>query len=115
MIYGITGSFASVFMLAKGYTNTHIGLTLAAANIIGVLLQPVVADHMDRTKGIKIVDVMAQMTVIMLLAAAGFFFFRDGSFLLASVFVVILALQGVMQPLLNTLAFRLSECVNFIL
>lgn len=110
MIYGIVGSFASVFMLAKGYTNTHIGLTLAAANIIGVLLQPVIADRMDRTKGITIVDPMAQMTLAMILAGAGFFFFRDGSLLLASVFVIILALQAAMQPLLNTLAFRLSEC-----
>ena len=26
MIYAVTGSFASVFMLEKGYNNTHIGM-----------------------------------------------------------------------------------------
>ena len=40
MIYGITGSFASVFMLAKGYNNMHIGMMFAAANLLALGLQP---------------------------------------------------------------------------
>ena len=56
MIYAVAGSFASVFMLAKGYTNTHIGITLAAASLIAVVLEPFVADRMDRSKGIQIID-----------------------------------------------------------
>ena len=36
MIYGITGSFASVFMLAKGYNNMHIGMTLAAVVFMSI-------------------------------------------------------------------------------
>lgn len=109
-IYGIAGSFASVFMLAKGYTNTQIGIMFAAANLLGMILQPIVADRMDRTKGIKLIDAMALLTAVMLLSGAGFFFFRDGSFMLASVLVIILALHTVLQPLSNTLAFRLGEC-----
>ena len=27
MIYAVVGSFASVFMLAKGYSNSQIGIT----------------------------------------------------------------------------------------
>jgi len=110
MIYAITGSFASVFMLAKGYTNTHIGMTLAMANLLGLLLQPVIADRMDRTKGIKMLDATAQMAVIIMLAGAGYFVFGDGSFMLASVSVIVLAIHTVLQPLTNSLAFRLSEC-----
>ena len=44
MIYGITGSFASVFMLAKGYDNMHIGITLAAAHLLALVLQPLHGD-----------------------------------------------------------------------
>ena len=44
MIYGITGSFASVFMLAKGYSNMHIGMMFAAAIsavlVVHSLIQP---------------------------------------------------------------------------
>ena len=71
MIYGITGSFASVFMLAKGYSNMHIGITMAAANLLALGLQPFVADHMDRAKGIKIIDAIVWMTVLMMLTGVG--------------------------------------------
>jgi len=116
MIYGITGSFASVFMLAKGYDNMHIGITLAAANLLALGLQPFVADHMDKAKGIKIIDASAWMTLLMMLTGAGYFVFTGGSFMLAAVIVAILAIHALLQPLLNSLAFRLSESgtnVNF--
>lgn len=116
MIYGITGSFASVFMLAKGYDNMHIGITLAAANLLALGLQPFVADHMDKAKGIKIIDASVWMTLLMMLTGAGYFVFTGGSFMLAAVIVAILAIHALLQPLLNSLAFRLSESgtnVNF--
>ena len=109
MIYGITGSFASVFMLAKGYDNMHIGMTLAAANLLAPGLQPFVADHMDKAKGIKIIDATVWMTLLMMLTGVGYFVFTGGSFMLAAVIVAILAIHALLQPLLNSLAFRLSE------
>ena len=109
MIYGITGSFASVFMLAKGYNNMHIGMTLAAANLLALALQPFVADHMDRAKGIKIIDASAWMTLLMMLIGAGYFVFSGGSLLLAAAIAAILAVHALLQPLLNSLAFRLGE------
>ena len=109
MIYGITGSFASVFMLAKGYDNMHIGMTLAAANLLALGLQPFVADHMDKAKGIKIIDATVWMTLLMMLTGVGYFVFTGGSFMLAAVIVAILAIHALLQPLLNSLAFRLSE------
>ena len=109
MIYAIAGSFASVFMLAKGYNNMDIGMTLAAANLLALGLQPFVADHMDRAKGIKIIDASVWMTVLMMLTGAGYFVFSGGSFMLAAAIVVILAIHALLQPLLNSLTFRLSE------
>ena len=116
MIYGITGSFASVFMLAKGYDNMHIGMTLAAANLLALGLQPFVADHMDRAKGIKIIDASVWMTFLMMLICMGYFVFAGRSFMLAAAIAAVLAIHALLQPLLNTLSFRLSESgtnVNF--
>lgn len=109
MIYAIAGSFASVFMLAKGYDNVHIGMTLAAANLLALALQPYVADHMDRAKGIRLIDAAAWMTLIMMIAAVGLFIFGDGSFMLAAILAFVLAVHALAQPLLNSLGFRLSE------
>ena len=50
IIYAVVSSFASVFMLAKGYTNSQIGMTLAAANVLAVIMQPLIADFVDRSK-----------------------------------------------------------------
>lgn len=110
MIYAIAGSFASVFMLAKGYSNLHIGMTIAAANFVAVSLQPFVADRMDRVRGITLIDTLAWLTLGMMLAGTGYFVFSGGTFMLAFVIVTVLAIHAVIQPLLNTLAFRLSEC-----
>lgn len=109
MIYGITGSFASVFMLAKGYDNMHIGLTLAAANLLALGMQPFVADHMDKAKGIKIIDATVWMTLLMMLTCVGYFVFAGRSFMLAAAIAAVLAIHALLQPLLNSLAFRLGE------
>ena len=39
-VYCVISSFASVFLLEAGYTNTEIGLLLAAGNIASVVIQP---------------------------------------------------------------------------
>ena len=109
MIYGITGSFASVFMLAKGYNNMHIGIMFAAANLLALGLQPFVADHMDRAKGIKIIDASVWLTLLIMLTGVGYFVFGNGTFMLAAALAAVLAIHALIQPLLNSLAFRLSE------
>lgn len=109
MVYGIIGSFASVFMLAKGYDNMHIGMTLAAANLLAFVMQPFIADRMDRARGIKLIDSSVYMTLAMMLIGAGYFIFEGGSFMLASAIVLILAVHALLQPGLNSLAFRLSK------
>lgn len=109
MVYGIIGSFASVFMLAKGYDNMHIGMTLAAANLLAFVMQPFIADRMDTARGIKLIDSSVYMTLAMMLIGAGYFIFAGGSFMLAAAIVLILAVHALLQPGLNSLAFRLSK------
>ncbi|MDO4745792.1 MAG: MFS transporter, partial [Bacillota bacterium] len=55
MFYGVVSSFASVFLLAKGFSNWNIGVTLAVANVLAVILQPVVADVADRAKKLSVI------------------------------------------------------------
>ena len=109
MIYAIAGSLASVFMLAKGYSNLYIGMTLAAANIVAMGLQPFIADHMDKAKGVTLIDTVAWSTLVIMIIGAGYFFFKGGTFMLALVIMLVLAIHALLQPLMNTLAFRLSE------
>ena len=57
MYFGISASFASAFLLAKGYSNAEIGLILAVGNILAVFLQPLIADLADRSKKLSLIGV----------------------------------------------------------
>ena len=57
MVYAVVSSFASVFLLAKGYSNAQIGVTLAAANILAVVLQPLTANVTDRSSRVGAIGI----------------------------------------------------------
>ena len=116
VIYAVVSSFASVFMLAKGYTNSQIGVTLAAANVLAVIIQPLLADFVDRSKRFDVLGTTGFLTVCMMIFTVGMFTFKGGSLGLCVVFVLLIAFHTVLQPLFNSLAFRLEEAgvaINF--
>ena len=47
--YGVISSFSSVFLLARGFSNSQIGIIIALANILAVIIQPYLADYVDRS------------------------------------------------------------------
>lgn len=116
MFYGVASSFASVFLLANDYTNSEIGIVLAAANILAVILQPVTGDFADRTKRFSLIGITEMMTVMMIIMTVGLFVFRGRSYGLALVFILLIAWHTVLQPLFNSMTFKLEECgihINF--
>ncbi len=116
MVYAVVGSFASVFLLARGYSNSEIGVILAVANIVAVVLQPMVADFADRSKKVSLVGLIEIMTIIMLVFMAGLFVFQQKSLALSVIFLMLLAWHTSLQPLINSLNFKLEESglkINF--
>ena len=109
MIYAVVASFASVFLLGKGYSNSQIGVTLAAANILAVIMQPVTADIADRSKKIGVIGLTSIMTLMMMVFTLGLFFFKGGSPGLCVMYVLLIAWHTVLQPMFNALTFRLEE------
>jgi len=116
MVYAVVGSFASVFLLARGYSNSEIGVILAVANVVAVVLQPMVADFADRSKKVSLVGLIEIMTIIMLLFMVGLFVFQQKSLALSVIFLMLLAWHTSLQPLINSLNFKLEESglkINF--
>lgn len=109
MIYGVVSSFASVFMLAKGYTNSQIGITLAAANVLAVIMQPLIADFVDRSKKMGVIGTTEIMTACLMVFTVGMFAFKGGTVALCVVFVLLISFHTVLQPLFNSLAFRFEQ------
>lgn len=116
MYYGAVCSFASVFLLAKGFSNWNIGVILAVANVLAIVLQPIIADIADRAKKLSVIGISELMTVLLMVGTAGLFV-ADGSMIaLSVVFVLLIAWHTVLQPLFNSLTFTLEETgihINF--
>ena len=116
MVYAVVGSFASVFLLARGYSNSEIGVILAVANVVAVVLQPIIADFADRSKKISLVGLIQLMAIVMMLFMVGLFIFQRKSIALSVIFLMLLAWHTSLQPLINSLNFRLEESgakINF--
>lgn len=116
MFYGVICSFASVFLLARGYSNSEIGVILAVGNVVAVMLQPFAADLADRSKRVSLTGLTQLMTIMLMVMTVSMFIMEKKSAALSVMFVLIVAWVTVLQPLINSLSFKLQECgvhVNF--
>lgn len=116
MAYGLISTFASVLLLDRGYSNGDIGMIFAVANVVAVVLQPLTADLADRSKRLSLFGVCQMTAVILMVLTWGLFVLQRKSLALTVVYVLLLAWAVAAQPLLNALAFKLSESgihINF--
>lgn len=116
MSYGAICSFASVFLLACGYSNTDIGIMVAVCNVAAVFLQPLMADIADRSRRFSLVSVSSIATVILMVLCLGTFVLQQKSAALTVIFILLMGGNISLQPLFNSLCFKLQECgipINF--
>ncbi|MBO4905112.1 MAG: MFS transporter [Lachnospiraceae bacterium] len=99
-------AYAAVYLLAKGMTNTQVGILLAVSNILSAVLQPVVAGIIDRpgsftNKRCIIISVTAIMAGSAVLLA-----FPDAGVVIFIIYALIYTIQFVYQPVLTALCFE---------
>lgn len=114
--YGVISSFASVYLLARGYSNGDIGMILALGNVLAVVLQPLLADLADRARRISIFGVLEISTVALMLLTVGTYVLQGKSLALTCLYILLMGWHTALQPLLNALAFKLEESgvhINF--
>ena len=92
MYFGISASFASAFLLAKGYSNAEIGLILAVGNILAVFLQPLIADLADRSKKLSLIGVTQLSGMLLMVLTLLLFILQRKSAALWVVYVLIMGL-----------------------
>ena len=116
MSFGIVNCFASVFLLERGYSNGDIGMILAMANVVAVVLQPVMADLSDRSQRFSLFGVSQISILILMLFSIGALVLQGKSAALTFAYIMMLAWIVALQPLFNSLAFKLEESgihINF--
>lgn len=116
MYYGIVGSFASVFLSAKGYSSGDIGSILGIGCVLAIILQPFMADMGDRSKRISVFGIAQIVVIAMLIGTLAIFIFDRRSVALSVIFLGLIAWVTALQPLFNYMAFKISTSgyhVNF--
>ncbi|MDD3167901.1 MAG: MFS transporter [Eubacteriales bacterium] len=114
MYFGVVMSFASVFLLGKNYTNSEIGIIMAAASILSVILQPLLGDAADRSQKASLIDITGMITIGLLIATVSLYFFNSRALVLSVVFILLGAWHASLQPLINSMAFYLSKSGHLI-
>ena len=114
--YGMVGSFCSAYLLDLNYTNSEIGLIMALASVVSVFLQPALADLSDRSKKLDQIGVASLGTIVMLVLNVGLLIIRRKTAALWVIYILALAWELALQPVLNSFSRKLSESghkINF--
>ncbi len=97
-------SFATVFLLAKGFDSARIGVLIAAGNLMGVLLQPYFASAADGGKSIGLHRMTASLGVLAAAALALQCLGPQSGLMVASLFFLSNTLIQILQPLVNSVS-----------
>lgn len=106
--YSLTIGYASVYLLAQGYSDAIIGIILAVANGAAAILQPALGTLLDKKKSVSVQMVSLIMLLIMILLSCCLITSMD---LLprAICIVLIFTLEFSLQPMVNALCFILEH------
>lgn len=107
-IYCIVSSFASVYLLENGYSNTQIGVLLAVGNGVSVFLQPFAANLADRSQRVTALDVSLIMTLVIGIFEFFLLLLHGKGTLLFISYVLMLAFHTALQPLLNSFSMKFA-------
>ncbi len=112
-----SGGFVAVYMLSLHYTNSQIGLAVAAINFASAFLQPVVAEFADRSRKLFLKNFfIAFLGAACLLAAVRFLAAGAPPFFLVLSLVLELIVLWSLQPLVISLGIRITDLgvpINF--
>lgn len=102
-------AFGAVFFLSKHYTNSQVGVVLAAASILSVFMQPAAASVADRFRGAGMNRIILALAAAGALLAALRFFFSDVPVVPAVLYILENAAANALLPLVNALGVQVMN------
>lgn len=109
MLYSAAGSFVSVLLLPKGYTNASIGTLIAAGSVLAILLQTIITHITDRSPKLNGIKIIELMVILLIAAVAAVLLIGQKSMALTIAYAGVIILHTAMHPFVNALSFTLEE------
>lgn len=104
--YGAIYSFASAFLLARGFANSQIGIIIALSNVIAAFVQPAVASYADRPGAVPVKYLTAGLTALGMALSVLLLVLPVGLLSTALFEVLIVTLELSVQPLISAMGFE---------
>lgn len=111
--------YGSNYMLSLGFSNSEIGVIMAAFNIISVFLQPTLASLNDKFPSLSLQKLINICMLIVLGCSIVLYFMgiaKGSHIVIVSLLILIYALGNSIAPLINSLAFLYDKqgvVINF--
>ncbi|MGF2942290.1 MFS transporter [Enterococcus xiangfangensis] len=99
MGYSVLGTFTSVFLLSRGFTNGQIGLILSLANVLAAILQPFLASFADRMVRIHLSQLTAGMAILLIVFSSILLVVPKVLLVVAFIYVLLYACLVLLQPM----------------
>lgn len=107
MSFAAVMGFTSIYLLDAGFTNTQIGLLIAAAGTISAFLQPVLAGYADKPDSPSLKTIVLILTVVLLSSSALLFLLYHRSMLLTGfLFGICITVLQLLTPFMNALGME---------
>jgi PPP family 3-phenylpropionic acid transporter len=117
MAYCMVLSFASVFLLARGYSNSEIGVIMAASNVLALILQPITAQLADKSQRVGIFHILWALCILMTAALVISSLVSVRSAVLSVSYAAAFALLIVVQPFITSVTMHAAAAwdihINF--
>lgn len=108
-VYSGLHAYAAVFLADKGFSSTWIGITLALANILSVILQPLIAGIIDKQGKLTNRNTAMMSTLFLIAGAVILLAFKTNFILIFIVFALMYMVQMVYQPVLIAMFFEYEK------
>ncbi|MEY8525199.1 MFS transporter [Lachnospiraceae bacterium 38-10] len=109
-------AYASIFMLGRGFTNSQIGMLLALANVLSVLIQPVIAGMIDKQGRLTNRRAALFSTAAIIVLSLVLSFVQREKAVIFIIFMLIYMIQMAYQPIIIAMNFEYAErgcSINF--
>lgn len=105
MSYCALYSFATVYLLSKGFNSAMIGMIVAGSNILSSVLQPYVSTLADQAKKLSIRQIILMVAAVLAILLAGLTIVPSQLLLVGLLFIFANIFLQVLQPLINAMSF----------
>lgn len=115
-IYCMMLSFSAVYLLARQYNNSEIGVVLALINILAFFLQPALASYVDKTEKIGLKHFIAILLALVIALSVIIILTAGSKYTVALFMILSFGILASIQPLVNSICFeyeKMGILINF--